>query len=103
MSMSWGVQALHCTQVKLGAMTSAYTVKLYDAEGVSEEQQRAAQKRFRQVLEDTLGDAALVLPVYQAYQRIAAAYGDAAIAAVYGPLRGMGDGFYELRPAEPEA
>jgi len=49
-----------------------YTVKLYDAEGVSEAQQRAAQKRFKQVLEETLGDAALVLPVYQAYQRIAA-------------------------------
>lgn len=107
-------------------MTSDYTVRLYDAEGVSEAQQRAAQKRFRQALEDTLGDAALVLPVYQAYQRIAAAYGDppdlealteaeraiaeqwqaaesAAITAVYGPLRSMGDGMYELKPAEDAA
>jgi hypothetical protein len=99
-----------------------YVVKLYDPEGVSEAQQRAAQQRFRQVLEETLGDAALVLPVYQAYQRIAAAYGEppdlaalteaerqiaeqwlaaesAAIAAVYGPLRGMGNGCYELKPS----
>lgn len=103
-----------------------YTVKLYDAEGVSEAQQRAAQRRFKQVLEATLGDAALVLPVYQAYQRIAAAYGDppnlealtgpereiaeqwqaaegAAITAVYGPLRSMGDGDYELKPLEDGA
>lgn len=110
-----------CTQGKLAPVQ--YTVKLYDAEGVSEAQQRAAQQRFKQVLEETLGDAALVLPVYQAYQRIAAAYGDppniealtdaeraiaeqwqaaesAAITAVYGPLRGMGDGDYELKPAE---
>lgn len=99
-----------------------YVVKLYDADGVSEAQQRAAQRRFKQVLEETLGDAALVLPVYQAYQRIAAAYGDppdlaaltdaeraiaeqwqaaeqAAVVAVFGPLRSMGDGMYELRPA----
>ncbi len=99
-----------------------YVVKLYDAEGVSEAQQRAAQQRFKQVLDETLGDAALVLPVYQAYQRIAAACGEppnlealtdaerqiaeqwqaaesAAIAAVYGPLRGMGDGCYELKAA----
>ena len=103
-------------------MTTDYTVKFYDAEGVGEAQQRAAQRRFRQVLEETLGDAALVLPVYHAYQRIAAAYGEppdlaaltdaerqiaeqwqaaerAAIEAVYGPLRSMGDGCYELRPA----
>lgn len=103
-------------------MTTDYTVKLHDAEGVSSAQRDAAQRRFKQVLEDALGDAALVLPVYRAYQRMAAAYGDppsmealsdaeraiaeqwlaaesAAIAAVYGPLRGMGDGFYELKPA----
>lgn len=114
------LQGFECTQVKLAPVS--YTVKLYDAEGVSEAQQRAAQQRFKQVLEETLGDASLVLPVYQAYQRIAAAYGDpphlealtdaereiaeqwqtaesAAIAAVFGPLRGMGDGFYELRPS----
>jgi len=99
-----------------------YTVKLYDAEGVSEAQHREAVLRFRRALEDTLGDASLVLPVYLAWQRIAAAYGEqpdpevltepereiveqwqaaetAAITAVFGPLRNMGDGMYELKPA----
>lgn len=99
-----------------------YTVKLFDAEGVSEAQHREAVLRFRRALEDTLGDAGLVLPVYLAWQRIAAAYGEqpdlealtdaereivehwqaaetAAITAVFGPLRNMGDGMYEIRPA----
>ena len=100
-----------------------YTVKLFNTYGDTDDDNgpalRAAQRRFQQVLEATLGDAALVLPVYEAYRRIAAAYGDppnmealtdaereiaqqwqeaesAAITAVYGPMRGMGDGFYEL-------
>ncbi len=99
-----------------------YTVKLFDAEGASEAQHREAERRFRRALEDTLGDASLVLPVYQAYLRIVAAYGElpapevltdaereivqqwqaaeaAAVTAVFGPLRNMGDGMYELRPA----
>jgi len=99
-----------------------YTVKLFDAEGESETRHREAVLRFRRALEDTLGDASLVLPVYLAYQRIAAAYGEqpdpevltepereiveqwqaaeaAAITAVFGPLRNMGDGMYELKPA----
>lgn len=99
-----------------------YTVRLFDAEGVSEAQHREAVLRFRRALEGTLGDAALVLPVYLAYQRIAAAHGEqpdaevltdaereivgqwqaaetAAITAVFGPLRNMGDGMYELKPA----
>lgn len=53
-----------------------YTVKLFDAEGESEPRHREAVSRFRRALEDTLGDASLVLPVYLAYQRIAAAYGE---------------------------
>ncbi len=99
-----------------------YTVKLFDAEGESETRHREAERRFRQALEETLGDASLVLPVYQAWQRIAAEYGEqpdtaaltdaereiveqwqaaetAAITAVFGPLRNMGDGMYELKPA----
>ncbi len=102
-----------------------YTVRLYDpqgeGEGASPAARESAQRRFKQVLDDTLGDAALVLPVYRAYQRIAQAYGDppnlealtdaeravaeqwlvaeqAALEAVFGPLRGMGDGFYEILP-----
>jgi hypothetical protein len=105
----------------LGEMT--YTVKLFNTNGDSDGDAGpglcAAQRRFQQVLEATLGDSSLVLPVYEAYRRIAAAYGDppavealtdaereivqqwqeaesAAITAVYGPMRGMGDGFYEL-------
>jgi hypothetical protein len=100
----------------------SYTVKLFDAEGESETRRRAAESRFRQALEESLGDASLVLPVYLAYQRIAAEYGEqpdvaaltdaereiveqwqsaetAAITAVFGPLRNMGDGMYEIRPA----
>lgn len=99
-----------------------YEVKLFDADGVGPAQLRAAQARFKAVLNQALGDPALVLPVYQAYQRIAATYGDppdlaalteaertiaeqwlaaeqAALAAVFGSLRSMGDGLYELRPA----
>ena len=101
-------------------MPMNYTVRLYDAECVPEAQHRAAVQRFCRVLEDTLGDAALVVPVYQAYLRIVAAYGEqpasdaltdaerevvqqwqaaeaAAITAVFGPLRSMGDGMYEIR------
>jgi len=99
-----------------------YTVKLYAAEGESESRRREAEQRFKQALEETLGDAGLVLPVYQAYLRIAAEYGEqpapealtdaerevvqqwqaaeqAAVTAVFGPLRSMGDGMYEIRPA----
>ena len=102
---------------------SDYTVKFYDAEGVSEAQQRAAERRFKQVLEEALGDAALVLPVYQMYQRIAQAYGNppnmealtdaereiaeqwlmaeqVACEAVFGPMRSVDDGFYEILPAD---
>ena len=104
-----------------------YTVKLFNTYGDSDEEAgralQAAQRRFQQVLESTLGDADLVLPVYEAYRRIAAAYGDppnmealtdaereitqqwqeaesAAITAVFGPMRGMGDGDYELIPED---
>lgn len=96
-----------------------YTLTLYDADGVSDAQRHAAERRFRQVLEDTLGDASLVAPVYSAYLRIAGTYGDtpdpevlsdaeravfdqwqaaeaAAVVAVFGPHRHMGDGMYEI-------
>lgn len=96
-----------------------YTLTLYDADGVSEGERREAGKRFRRALEDTLGDAALVAPVYRAYLRIAATYGEqpdlealsdaeraifeqwqaaeaAAVAAAFGPNRYMGDAMYEI-------
>lgn len=101
-----------------------YTLTLFDPDGASDAerdpaQNRAAERRFRQVLEDTLGDASLVAPVYTAYQRIVGTYGDApdpdvltdaeravfeqwqaaesaAVAAVFGPMRSMGDGMFEI-------
>jgi hypothetical protein len=96
-----------------------YSVILYEAD-VTEAQRRDAERRFRDALESTLGDAVLVAPVYQAYQRIVASYGDspslealtdaeraifeqwqaaetAAVAAAFGPNRYMGDAMYEIR------
>lgn len=97
-----------------------YTLVLYEADGASDAQRREAEKRFRTVLEETLGDASLVAPVYAAYLRIVATYGEApapdtltdaeqaifdqwqaaetaAVAAVFGPHRYMGDAMYEIR------
>ena len=96
-----------------------YSLKFYDADGVTDTQRREAEQRFRRVLEDTLGDASLVAPVYRAYQRIAATYGEqpdlealteaeraifeqwqaaetAAVAAAFGSHRYMGDAMYEI-------
>lgn len=106
-------------------MNRPYSVRLYDPQGEGDAQgsrvREQAQRRFAQVLEDHLGDAELVLPVHAAYLRIAQAYGDppnlealtdaereiaqqwllaesAALEAVFGPLRGMSESFYEIRP-----
>jgi hypothetical protein len=96
-----------------------YSLTLYEAD-VSPADRRAAEARFRQALEETLGDAGLVAPVYAAYLRIVGAYGDApppdtltpaeqaifdqwqaaetaAVAAAFGPNRYMGDAMYEIR------
>ncbi|MET0310611.1 MAG: hypothetical protein ABW051_01035, partial [Burkholderiaceae bacterium] len=53
----------------------SYRVRIFEAD-VSEEERAGAEQRFRQALEETLGDASLVLPVYRAWQRIAGAYGE---------------------------
>lgn len=97
----------------------SYTLKLFDADDSSEAQRLAAEQRFRAALEDTLGDAGLVAPVYGAYLRIVAAYGEqpapevlsdaeravfeqwqaaesAAVTAAFGPHRYMGDAMYEI-------
>jgi hypothetical protein len=97
----------------------AYFLTLYDADGASEIQHREAEQRFRQALEQALGDESLVGPVYAAYLRIVGAYGDqpdlealsdaeraifeqwqaaetAAVAAAFGPNRYMGDAMYEI-------
>ena len=96
-----------------------YSLVLYEAD-VSAAERREAELRFRNALEETLGDAELVGPVYAAYLRIVGAYGDspapdtlteaeqaifdqwqaaesAAVAAAFGPNRYMGDAMYEIR------
>jgi hypothetical protein len=104
--------------VKLAASMS-YTLTLFDADGVSDAQRHAAEQRFRHALEGALGDASLVAPVYSAYLHIVATYGEApspevltdaeraifeqwqaaetaAVVAVFGPHRYMGDAMYEI-------
>ncbi len=98
----------------------AYQVKLWEAD-VTPEELRAAEQRFRDALEQALGDEALVLPMHAAYQRLVATYGQqremenlseaeqlvftqwheaevAAVAAAFGPNRYMGDAMYEISP-----
>ncbi|HMA09856.1 MAG TPA: hypothetical protein VKP68_18400 [Ramlibacter sp.] len=97
----------------------SYSLILYEPD-VSDAQRREAERRFRDALEQTLGDAALVAPVYRAYQRIVATHGEtpdpdsltdaeraifeqwqaaetAAMAAAFGPNRYMGDAMYEIK------
>ena len=96
-----------------------YTLTFFDADGVSDTQRREAEQRFRRALETSLGDASLVAPVYTAYLRIVATYGEvpppdaltdaeravfdqwqaaetAAVVATFGPHRYMGDAMYEI-------
>lgn len=97
----------------------SYTLKLYAYEDASPEQLQAAEQRFRQALEISLGDASLVAPVYAAYRRMVATYGEhpaddvlspqqleifrqwqaaevAAMTAALGPNRYMGDAQFEI-------
>ena len=97
-----------------------YSLRLFVPDDTHPEQRAAAERRFCEVLETTLGDASLVAPVYAAYQRIAAQYGEApdpdaltdgerpvfeqwqsaeaaAMEAVFGPHRHMGEGLVEIR------
>ncbi|HSV36577.1 MAG TPA: hypothetical protein VLI46_13525 [Ramlibacter sp.] len=97
-----------------------YSLVFYEADGATDTQRREAEQRFRDALETELGDASLVPPVYTAYLRIVAAYGEtpdpealtdaeraifdrwqaaetAAVAAAFGPHRYMGDAMYEIR------
>ena len=96
-----------------------YSLRLFAFEDASPEQLQAAERRFRQALDETLGDASLVAPVYQAYRRIVAVYGEApapdtltnaeqqvfdqwqaaesaALTAALGPHRYMGDAQFEI-------
>jgi hypothetical protein len=96
-----------------------YTLRLEAGEDISDIQRRDAEKRFRNALEDALGDAALVAPMYAAYLRIVGVYGDdpasdglsdaereiltqwqtaesAAITAAFGPNRYMDEARFEI-------
>ena len=98
----------------------SYTLKLYTDEDVSDRERQAAEQRFRAALNDTLGDASLVLPVYGAYRRMLATYGEmpapdtlsdaqkqvfdqwqaaesAAVTAAFGPNRYMGEAHFEIQ------
>jgi hypothetical protein len=99
----------------------SYILKLYVSEDASPQQLQAAEQRFRQALEASLGDESLVAPVYVAYRRIVATYGEtpaeevlspgelevfsqwqaaesAALTAALGPNRYMGEAQFEIRP-----
>lgn len=96
-----------------------YSLTLYAFEDATDQERRDAEKRFRKALDETLGDASLVLPVYAAYMKIVATYGDApsedalsageleifnqwqaaesaALTAAFGPNRYMGEAQFEI-------
>lgn len=96
-----------------------YTLQLYVPDGASAAERQNAEQRFRQTLEAALGDAALVLPVYLAVQRLLAQHGEvpdpeslsvdertllehwrqaeaAAMEAVWGPHRHLDEGGYQI-------
>jgi hypothetical protein len=97
-----------------------FNVRVFSADDASAAEREAAASRFSAALIDTLGDAALVLPVHAAYQRLAQTYGDqqrpwplsadeqlvadqweaaelAATLAAFGENRYLGDADFELR------
>ena len=53
-----------------------YLIKIFSADDVTAVQRDQAEKRFRNALESALGDAALVLPCYDAYRKLFQEYGD---------------------------
>jgi len=98
----------------------SYTVRLFAYEDVSDEQKSQAEQRFCKALNEALGDAALVLPVFTMYRRLVALHGDtpsadalsteelelftqwqaaesAALTAALGPHRYMGDAEFDIR------
>lgn len=100
----------------------SYSLRIFDSDDATPEQHRQAEARFRRALEQSLGDESLVLPVYTAFRRITATYGDlpdlesltdaervvleqwhaaesAALAAAFGTHRYMGDAMYEIGSA----
>jgi non-ribosomal peptide synthetase component F len=98
----------------------AYLLKIFSSEDVTGADRVLAVQRFRTALEAALGDAALVLPCYDAYQKLWLLYGDhprpwpvspaeqllaeqweaaelAATQAAFGPDRYLGDADFEIQ------
>lgn len=96
-----------------------YSLTLYAFEDATDQERQDAEKRFRKALDETLGDASLVAPVYAAYLKLVAIYGDApaqdvlspeeleifnqwqaaesaALTAAFGPNRYMGEAQFEI-------
>ncbi|QJC57900.1 hypothetical protein HC248_03232 [Polaromonas vacuolata] len=97
----------------------SYTLKIFASEDVSQTERDQAGLRFRAALEESLGDASLVAPVYRAWLRLYQIYGDtprpwpvsppelllaeqwdaaelAATQAAFGENRYMGDAHFEI-------
>lgn len=97
----------------------SYTLKIFTADDVSETERKQATQRFRAALDESLGDASLVLPIYRMWRKLHQAYGDhprpwpisepeqmlvdqweaaelAATQAAFGTNRYMGDADFEL-------
>ena len=53
-----------------------YLLKIFSADDVTVSERASAELRFRAVLDDMLGDPALVLPVYAAYRKLFLQYAD---------------------------
>ena len=96
-----------------------YTLRIFSAEDTTADEREQAVGRFRAALDESLGDAALVIPVYRLYTRLLQAYGDherpwplstdeqvlidqweaaelAATQAAFGVNRYLGDAHFEL-------
>ena len=101
-----------------------YSVRIFHSEEVSDAERVAAVQRFRTALEASLGDASLVMPVHDAYQRLLHSHGEqarpwdispaeqvladqweaaelAATQAALGADRYMGDAQFELQGEQP--
>jgi hypothetical protein len=101
-----------------------YSLKLFVPGDTSPGQRQSAEQRFCVALEAALGDAALVAPVYAAYQRLVMQHGEtpdpdaltvdertvlehwqlaetAAMEAVFGPHRHLDEGGYAIELLQP--
>ena len=96
-----------------------YSLRIFSAEDTTTHEREQAVGRFRAALDESLGDAALVIPVYRLYTRLLQAYCDherpwpvsteeqllvdqwedaelAATQAAFGVNRYLGDAHFEL-------